>query len=622
MKFCSPHWRLAALPVALSVVWPLASLAQAEPLLATTVVTANRTPQALADLVADVSILDRHAIERSGAGGLAELLARQPGVQLARNGGPGGVTGLYVRGAEQRFTAVYLDGVRVDSQSTGGAFWEQIPLAQIERIELLRGPAAAVYGSDAIGGVVQLFTKKGEADRAAPFVGVAAGSHRSLRMEAGVSGRTGTDGAIDYALGVSKERSHGFDAQPQRLRDASAGPVNHDADGYARLSGNARLGWQLNRAHRLEATLLASRLESQYDDWLASPAQALTDDRSDHRLRTAGLSWSAQWSSVYSTQLQWTDSRTRYETTPSPYWAETDLQGLLWQNTWRWGAHRVSAALERREDALHGSGTAGARHQNALALGYGLSNGPHTLQLNLRRDDDSDFGGQTTGSAAYGLALTPQWRATVSAGTAFRAPTLYQRFGDSGAAGLRPEEGRNIEVGLRWTQGASSLGVVAYRNRVQDLIVYGAAGPCLSSWGCYENVGRGQYAGVTVSGQHAIGALRLRGSLDLQNPRDRDSGKLLARRAQRFATVGADLPVAGWTLGAEVQMTGQRFDDSANTTRLGGYTLLNLVASRPIARDFQLTARVDNLTDRDYQTVRHYANGGRQFWLALKWAPR
>lgn len=619
MTIRKPRWRLAALPLTLSACWPVAGMAQTTHRLDDTVVTATRSAQPLADLVADVSIVDRTAIERSGATGVPDLLARLPGIQMSRNGGLGSNASVFVRGAESRYTAVYLDGVRLDSQATGGVAWEQIPLSQIDRIEVLRGPAAAVYGSDAVGGVIQLFTKKGEAGKPAPYAGVGVGSHRSWQLEAGISGRTGTDDAIDYALGVSKERSDGFNAQPARLRGPSDAVRNPDDDGYARLSGNARLGLQINKAHRIDATLLASQLESQYDG--SYSAANPRDDRNHNRLRTAGLTWSGQWTAAYSTRLQVTDSHSRYATTPSVYRTETDLRGYLWQNEYRIGVHLLSATLERREDALVNGSIDRDRSQNALALGYGLNTGPHALQLNLRRDDDSEFGGHTTGSAAYGYAITPAWRATVSAGTSFRAPTLYQRFSEYGIGSLEPEEGRNLEAGLRWTQGASSAGVVVYRNRVRNMILFGAAGPCADQYGCYENVGRAQYEGITLSASHAVGNVQLRGSVDWQDPKDRITGRQLARRAKRYATLGADTQLAGWTLGAEVQATGRRYDNAANTNVLGGYTLLNLYASTPVARDFLLTARVDNLTDKDYQTARLYDTGGRMLWVGLKWAP-
>ncbi|MEP6557977.1 MAG: TonB-dependent receptor plug domain-containing protein, partial [Burkholderiales bacterium] len=177
--------------------------AQVPPTLGETVVTANRTPQPLAEVLADVSVIDNATIERSGARGVADLLGRLPGIEFARNGGPGTATSVFLRGAESRHTLVYVDGVRIDSQATGGATWETIPLALVDRIEVLRGSAAAIYGSDAIGGVVQIFTKKGEGVPK-PFISIGGGTYRTAQVEAGVSG--GTD-RIDYAISGAHQRS-------------------------------------------------------------------------------------------------------------------------------------------------------------------------------------------------------------------------------------------------------------------------------------------------------------------------------------------------------------------------------------------------------------------------------
>lgn len=575
------------------------------PSMAETVVTATRTPQPLSDLVADVTVIDRETIETSGATGLADVLARVPGIEISRNGGPGTTTSVFLRGAESRFTAVYIDGVRIDSQSTGGAAWESVPLAQIDRIEVLRGPAGAVYGSDAMGGVVQIFTKRGE-QGVAPYVGVGIGSHRTTKVEAGVSGASGT---IDYAFGMAREESKGFNAR-------TTATANPDRDGYDSTSANARVGLQLNAAHRLEATLLTNDMDSGYD---TSPT---ADDRNLRKLHALGLNWQAQWSTAYKTRVQITDSRDQYETRPSPYLTETRLRGYLFQNEWRQGPHLLTAALERREDRLENAPIDRKRSQDALALGYGYTAGAHTLQANVRHDSDSEFGGKGTGSLAYGFSFAPQWRATASVGTAFRAPTLYHRFSEYGTGRLNPESSRNAELGLRWAQGSSSFSVTAYRNRVEDLIVFGAAGPCPSSLGCYANVARAEYKGVTFAGSYRLGSVQLRGSLDLQNPRDLATGKMLARRAKRHGTLGADTQLAGWTVGAEVQASGRRFDNATNTLNLGGYALVNLYASTRIARDFTLVARLDNAADKQYELARTYATTGRVAYLGVKWAPK
>ncbi len=617
---CTPRSRLfpsrSAIAWAVSAALPCVALsAQAQQLpsgqetagknLQEMVVTANRIAQPLSDLVADMSIIDAQTIERQGPGSVADVLARVPGIQITRNGGPGTATSVFLRGADSRFTAVYVDGVRMDSQSTGGASWQSIPLALIDRIEVLRGPAAAVYGSDAMGGVVQIFTKKGDGP-AQPYAGLGVGSRGTFTAEAGISGGAG---GWDYALGLNRSQTDGFNAR-------TAATANPDKDDYRSNAVSGRLGYQLNRQHRLEATLLASDVNSGYDNSLTE------DDRSLNKMYALGLNWQAQWTAQYSTKLQFTQSRDYYETRPSPYQTDTRLQNYLFQNEWRLGVHTLTAALERRDDALTNGGIDRDRHQNALALGYGLNTGPHTVQLNLRRDDDSEFGGKTTGSAAYGYAFATHWRATATVGTAFRVPTLYQRFSEYGDASLQPEKSRNAELGLRWAQGAHSFSATAYRNRVTDLINFSSPGNCDSPFGCYANVGKARLEGITLAGTTKLGAFNLHGSVDFQNPRDTENDKLLARRAKRYATLGAETRAAGWTWAADLQTSAKRFDNAANTNVLGGYTLFNLSAQTEVAKDVNLIARINNLADKRYQTARTYATEGRSVYVGVKWMPR
>lgn len=622
------RFRHACLPLALVSAFGGMAHAQEASTLRETVVTANRTPQALSELVGDVSVVDSETIERSGATGVADLLSRLPGIEISRSGGVGNTTSLFIRGAETRFTAVYLDGVRIDSQSTGGAGWEGIPLSQIDRIEVLRGPAAAVYGSDAVGGVIQLFTRRGE-EGVSPYAGIGFGSKGLRRIEGGVSGKSGL---FDYSFGVAHEESKGYNVQPVSKRNVTKdGFTSPDRDGYNSTSGNAKLGFQITPDQRIEATLLSSDIKAGYDATVSYRTKLpflFANDISSNKLQTAGLSWSAKWNDVYSTRVQVTDSQQVYKTQPSFYRTETRLRGYLFQNEFRFGPHLVTATLERREDALENAPTttskllARDRSQDAISLGYGFVQGPHSLQLHVRHDKDSEFGGKTTGSAAYGYAIAPSLRFTASAGTAFRVPTLYQRFSEYGLATLKPESSRNLELGLQYTEGATQLGVVAYANRVQNLIVFdGSAKGCASSFGCYSSTARARYQGVTLSGSHRIGDVTLRGSLDFQDPRDLATHNLLARRAQRHATLGADWRIAGWTLGAEVQTSSRRYDDAANSVKLGGYTVLNLSATTQLTRDINLVARVDNVGNKDYQFARLYANAGRTAYVGLKWTP-
>ncbi len=573
------------------------------------VVTATRSPLPLSQVLADMSVLEREAIERSGASCVSDLLARLPGVGFARNGGPGTVTSVFVRGGESRHTAVFIDGVRVDSQATGGATWESLPVEQIERIELLRGPAAAIYGSDAVAGVVQIITRQGQgAPRATAAVTMGS---RSLRQ--GQAGLAGQVGAVDYSLQASHGRSDGFNARP-------IATANPDDDGWRRKNLQGRLGWQITPGQRLEGGVLSSRLIGQYD------GSRTADDVSRYALRTATLAWSSRWTAGSETRLSVGQSRSTYETQPSYYRSETTLRNVLLRHEVQLAGQHVSVSLERRDDHLLNPATAfaatleGERTQDALALGWRTDAGDHGLQAHVRYDDDSEFGGQSTGSLAWGWRFASGWRFSASAATSFRAPTLYQRFSEYGTASLLPETGRNVEAGLRWASGGHELGAVLWRNRIEQLIAFGAAGPCASSFGCYENVGRASYEGLTLSGRTTLGAWHFSGSLDWHDPRNLDTGMLLVRRARQLASLDVQTRWAGWLLGLQLQASGARWDDTANTLRMGGYGLVHVSAAKPLGAGLVLEARIDNLGDKAYEVARTYANARRAAQVTLRWA--
>ncbi|MBE7416979.1 MAG: TonB-dependent receptor [Ideonella sp.] len=589
------------------------ALAQTTPASAahTVVVTANRTPQPLSSVLADISVVERDEIERAGVTGLADLLARLPGIEISRNGGPGAATNVFLRGNEARHVALVIDGVRVDSQATGGALWEQIPLDQIDRIEVLRGPAAAVYGSDAVAGVVQLFTRRGSG-AARPSAALTVGSYRTAQAQAGVSGAAD---ALSYSLSAARGRSDGFDS-----RTAAAIGHNPDRDGWQRSSVQGRLGYEINAVHRVDASLLTSRLRSGYDGFVPG-----ADDENHHSLRTASLGWRARWSEAAATRLQAGESRSTYETQPDFYRTETTLRNATLQHEQRIGSNLLTGTLERREDQLLNPATAfgaafgGKRHQDAIGLGWRGDFAGHGVQAHVRRDRDSEFGGKSTGSLTWGWAFVPQWRATASAASSFRVPTLYQRFSEYGNPALVPESGRNVELGLRWAANGDEASLAVWRNKVTNLISFGPPGPCAGAFGCYVNVGRAELKGATLAGRTQLAGVALRGSLDWHDPRNLDTGKLLPRRAQRLATFGAETQLAGWTLGTEVQAAGRRYDNAANTQLLSGYTLVNVFVSKALVHGLVLEARIDNLGDKFYELARTYTTAGRSGQLTLRW---
>jgi vitamin B12 transporter len=584
--------------------------------LATTVVTAGRMQQNLNDVIADMSIVDRDTIEKSGANSVADILARQPGIEISRTGGPASTTKLFVRGGLNQYTAVLIDGVRVDSQNFApGMNWNNLPASQIERIEILRGPSAAVYGSDAMAGVIQIFTRKGRPGFH-PSVELGFGSDNTQKFNTNLSGGTG---AFDYALSLGYENSKGYDARP------SVSTVSRDRDGYRRNSGSVQLGWNINAQHRLEFSALESHSRGQFD-------QDKKDNLTFNDTRTQSLSWNAKWSEQYQSRLVYTLGTDRYQTAnvASPYESQTDVQSYLWHNEFTSGIHRLNVDLERREDRLSDDKLLGTpsrrRSQDSLATGYSLNAGAHALQANVRYDDDSEYGQKTTGSLGYAYRITPNWRISASAGTAFRAPSFYQRFSQYGTAGLKAESGRSHEIALRYADGGDEFSATYYQNRYTNQIALRTKTPsntCANATQCYTNIAQAKNTGLTLSAATTLHQIRVGGSWDFQTPKgfepSANAYQLLERRARRSLKLTADTELAGVNVGAEVQAVGRRFDKAGEKSPLGAYTLLNLTAKKSFTPAWELLGRIDNVGNKHYETAGTYATGGRQLYIGLRW---
>lgn len=577
----------------------------------TVVVTASRSEQSLRTVTADMTVIDAETIARSGATGVADLLVQVPGVQINRNGGPGQVTSVYLRGTSNQHTAVFIDGVRYSSQELqGGAVWSTLPLAQIERIEVLRGPAAAIYGSDAMGGVIQIFTKRADGQTRA-YAEAGIGNQGTSKLATGFQG--GANG-FTYGLNLADERSDGFDVYP-----GNTFSPNPDKDGYSNTSLGLNAGYKTG-IHQIDASLLHSRLRTHYDQ---SPPPF--DDYDVVKNTTGSLRWQAGWNAMYKSvvQISHTDSQSDRHT-QSPERADGSSTNYLLQNLFTLGQHRFNIDLERREDKLDTQyawtqNTDSRRVQNSLSAGWRLTEGRHQFDANLRHDQVRDQQNKTTGGLGYGLQIDERWRWVASAGTAFRTPTLYERFTGQAAADLKPESSTNVETGLHYAAGANRLSAVVYRNKFKNLITYdwNSAVPC----NCYRNWQSVEITGLTLSGSTRLGSANLGASLDFMNPENLETGKLLPYRSKRMLKLNADTQAAGWTLGGEAQLYSGRYADEANTFKLGGYGVVNLYAQRQLTRQWTLLARVNNIADRDYAPTRGYANAGRTVFVSVRWTP-
>jgi vitamin B12 transporter len=461
--------------------------AQLEPL----VVTAARSAQPIADVLADITVIGAEEIARAGAQGLAELLQRQPGIEIVQNGGPGSVSGIFVRGANRGQTLVLIDGVRIASSSAGATSLEAIPLDQIDRIEILRGPASSLYGADAIGGVVQVFTRRAT-DVLAGNASAGYGTYATWDAKAGVSGSAGP---AQYAVQVAAKASRGFNA----ITNPANFLYNPDADGYSNQSVSANLGFTLAPEQELRAQYFRSRLDNQFD---GSPDF-------DDRTITVAETWqvvsrnrvASFWVSRLSAAEGIDDSQTQTGYGSFPF--KTTQRQYAWQNEFMLPVGALTLGYERREErvATDLEFAASSRNTDSLFAVYELRAGAHALQANLRRDDSSQYGGKTTGAIAYGYRATPALRFTAGYSTGFKAPSFNDLYYPGFAnPDLVPETSRNVEAGAYWNGNAAGAAlearVIGYYNRVSQLIVY----QCDASFNCApHNVDRATLEGVTLA---------------------------------------------------------------------------------------------------------------------------
>ena len=617
-----PVSRRAALSSLALAITPLFALAQnaAEPAMAAVLVTATRAPQPAADVLSDHLVLSSEDIVRSGAGNVIDLLQQQRGIVVSRNGGPGTTASVFMRGGDSKQTVVLVDGVRIGSSTSGIANWTALPLANIDRIEIIYGPLATMYGADAIGGVVQVFTRRG-AGPARFSAAVSAGSAGAVAAEQSVAGSTNR---INYGFALAHEQDEGFSAtKPGNFS------YNGDDDGYRKRSASGRLAYSIAPGHEAGILFMHSRLAAQYDNGAATydarSVQQLDNGSlfSTHQL-TPGWRVSLQGSLAYDKSTTFANAsatgQSNLDTRLTAYSAQSDLA---------LGPDLLQLVLERREEDVVSSSTRAlniGRDTNSAAVAYSLKRGAHLASASGRIDDSSQYGSTSTGSLGYGYRITPRLRASASAGTSFRAPTFNELYFPSyGVASNRPEHGKNLEAGLAYTGARIEASAAYYRNRMTDLLVSTSRCPvevATHPFGCAYNVNQASMSGLSLGARAQIGAFELRGSADFQDPRDDTTGKQLVRRARRHGMLALEYSSGALTTGAAVQLSGKRFEDGANRVTLGGYGVLNLFASYRFAPDWTVIARWNNATDKQYELARTYATAGSQAYVGVRYGAR
>lgn len=590
--------------------------AQAQPVpaapLPSVVVTAARTPTRIDETLADVTVIDRAEIEQATGRTLPELLAQQPGVQFASNGGLGKLSSVFLRGLESRHTLLLIDGVRYGSATVGIPIWENLPLDEIERIEIVRGPLSGLYGSDAVGGVIQIFTRRGTEGLRAN-ASLSAGSDRYGQGSAGL--RFGA-GAIDGAVQLSQTRTRGFSSANPR---AQFGSFNDDDDGFRQNAGSVQLGLALGAGWRADLRALQSEGKTEFDDGPGVNSRA--ELRAAVQSLTVGGPITDDWRSL----VRISRSRDDFDTiaSASPFaglgTTRTVQRQLSWENT---VATRIGSALllaERIEQDVSRPGdpyVVSDRSINGVAAGLNGKAGVHTWQGNLRHDRNSQFGSQTTGSLGYGVDITPALRAGFSYGTSFVAPSFNQLyFPNFGSPDLLPEEGRHRELSLRWAGAGHELRAAYFANRIDG---YVTPGPNPSNTDA-------RIDGFSLGYDAHVGRWHVAASAELLDPRNDSRSspnftKQLPRRAKESLKASAEVDLGAWQLGGRLAAFGQRFDDQANTLPLGGYGLADLYADWRFSREWTLGVRLNNVADKSYETAYGFNQPGRQGFVTLRYS--
>lgn len=622
------------------------------------VVTAFRQPQPIQRAGSAISIIRSDEIARSAPGSVADVLRGQPGLSIVENGGPGKTANIQLRGAESRHTLVLIDGIRVNDPSGPANEFDfaNLALADVERIEILRGPQSALYGSDAIGGVINIITRKG---RGAPRVGltVEGGSYGALATRMSVSGGTQD---ISYSLGLLGARATGFSAYGYRIpRLAGFGPF--DKDGFDRLAGNARLSWRVAEGVEIEAGLYAGRTQTGYDAAFAGSGylpdtpsrsrselingylRAVIDPAGSalrHQITLFGNQTRRKLDDVqlYDFGFGLTRENNRFTYLGQRIGAE--YQGLARMGSF--GSLTYGGGIER--ESLRSTTEPGlnsfnvperASYQRSAWNLFAL----HQITLGDRLD--LSFGGRLdhvegvktflTGraTAAYRIPES-NTKLRASVGTGAKAPSLYQNFsiygpGRVGDQALKPEESFGFDAGIdqQFWNGQLTISATAFRNRIRNLIdfdfnrgVIGKFGPV----GQYVNVARARTQGVELAADAVIweGYLTARASYTYLDAIDETTKLRLARRPMHQGKLSFTItPLPNLSIEPSIQLVGERFSSRNEKLKLAPYARLDTRVSYRVNDNLNVYVRAENLTNARYQEVKDYGTTGRAFYAGL-----
>jgi vitamin B12 transporter len=597
---------------------------------ATITVVATRLPTRTDNITNDVTLIDREQIEQAGpATTLGDLLSRTPGVELSRQGSRGTAENVFIRGANAGHTLVLIDDLRLGSATLGQTSLETIPLSQVERIEILRGSASALYGSDAIGGVIRITTRQGS-DAAQLDMRAGAGSRGAQETSLAHAGRLGQ---VDYALRVGESHARGVNA----ITNTSSPAFNADKDGFWRRNTSLNATWRGDAGTEAGASWFESDGVNHYDgSWPTANVDWQNRHRATSYAAHAKFQLTKDWLSEFRAGRSEDDSITTPSSTagkPRDQFRTRQNQ-FAWQNDIRLPIGRGLVAVEnlREEIASTNAFTGTQRSTNSLVLGWNGSVDAHFWQLGARHDASSQFGAKTSETLGYGYRLNDVWRIAANTGNSFKAPSfndLYfpnTPFTGVGNPNLQPESGRSQELAIHYASGSTTSSLTGFRNNIRNLIQWEETAPG-SFFYTPRNVGEARIKGWTAAYATRIAEWTVDAHLTAQKAIDQGTGEYLVRRAKRYGVLALGRDAGAWSGGVEVQASGARYDapdftTKRNTKRLGGYSLVNLRGEYRFDQKWSAFARIDNLFDKRYDLARSsttdYAHLGTTLFVGAR----
>ncbi|KAB0519031.1 TonB-dependent receptor domain-containing protein [Pseudomonas extremorientalis] len=595
------------------------------------VISANRQVQARNDSSAANTVFTRDDIDRLQPTSLTDLISRVPGVQVAPTGGRGSLPGIYIRGTKSAQSLVLVDGQRIANSTSGDSGLQYLNVDQIERVEVLRGSRSVIYGSDAIGGVIQVFTRRNAGQGLQPRLKLGFGSNKTWERSLGLSGG---DEYTRFNLGASLDETAGINSTHTSF------PSDGDHDAYRNQSLSLNLSHSFSDALEAGFNLLDNRGKSEYDNSFGRYDVAIGQTvgqkpYTDYTLSSASGYVDATLNERWQSRLELGHSEnrdTKRDTLSDDFSVfNTYRDSVNWQNDLTLNEQNsLILGGDWYEDRFHGSTTLteNSRWNRAAFVQHRFHGEWFSTELGLRRDQNQQFGGQNSWSGTLTLPVNPDNDLLLSYSEGFRAPTfndLYypDEYGFKNSnPNLKPETSKSYEVQWRsQLSDTSRLEASLYRTDIQDAIVFGSDGP--------QNVSSARINGFEAALKQELFGWQGSLGLALIDPRDRDSGRTLARRARRTVSLDLDRQFDQFGVGASWQAVSSSYDDAKNQQPLAGYGLLGLRATWTLNREVTLSMKLDNLLDKAYSRALYqyqgqqygYREEGRALMVGVTWTP-